>query len=122
MDQAELYRRRLAARHSGLRRLKVTNVRCICGETDAVCFEADHLYRRENDPTCWGICVNCHRKRSARGQSEHPPVMPAPVNPFERLGHMLLGVCDYLTFIAGHLREAAEVMFKLAGKRINLEG
>lgn len=116
MDDSEAYRRRLAVRHRGLRRLGVQNVRCICGEADPVCFEADHIYRRNLDDACWGICVNCHRKRSARAESEHPSVGYAPGDPFERQGHLLLGVRDYLTFIAGHLDKSAELMFGLARK------
>lgn len=116
MDESETYRRRLASRHRSLRRLDVHNVRCICGETDPMCFEADHIYRRDLDDACWGICVNCHRKRSARAESEHPKVGFAPGDPLERQGHLLLGVRDYLTFIAGHLGDSAELMFRLAGK------
>lgn len=116
MDELEQYRRRVAVRHKSLRRLGVRNVRCICGETDPVCFEADHIYRRDLDDTCWGICVNCHRKRTARGESEHPPVGIARGDPLERQGHMLLGARDYLTFIAAHLDEAANLSFQLAGK------
>jgi len=85
-----------------------------------VCFEADHIYRRNYDPTCYGICKNCHAKRTARGETEHPSVGPAG-NPFLRLGHMLLGVVDYLTFIVEHLRPAAEIMFKLAEMGVSIE-
>ncbi|MDP1912159.1 hypothetical protein [Brevundimonas sp.] len=116
MTESESYRRRLAVRHRSLRRLGVPNVRCICGETDPMCFEADHIYRRDLDDACWGICVNCHRKRSARAESEHPKVGFSPGDPLERQGHLLLGVRDYLTFIAGHLDTSAELMFRLAAK------
>ena len=116
MDESEFYRRRLAVRHRSLRRLGVHNARCICGETDPIAFEADHIYRRELDDACWGICVTCHRKRSARAEAEHPKVGFAPGDPLERQGHLLLGVRDYLTFIAGHLDKSAELMFRLADK------
>ncbi len=114
MDESETYRRRLAVRHRSLRRLGVTNIRCICGEADPICFEADHIYRRELGEACWGICVNCHRKRSARAESEHPPVGVTRGHPLEGYAHMLLSVRDYLTFIADHLGEAAEAMFASA--------
>ncbi len=113
-DDRELYQRRLRTRQRSLARLGVSNIRCFCGETDPVCFEADHIYRREYDPTCWGICCNCHKKRSARGWSEHPMIGIEPGDPYARAGHMLLGVRDYLTFIGPHLHEAAALMFKLA--------
>jgi hypothetical protein len=116
MEDSETYRRRLAVRHRSLRRLGVHNARCICGETDPIAFEADHIYRRELDDACWGICVTCHRKRSARAEAEHPKVGFAPGDPLERQGHLLLGVRDYLTFIAGHLDKSAELMFQLADK------
>ena len=116
MDERESYRRRLAVRHRSLRRLGVQNVRCICGENDPVCFEADHIGRRDLNDVCWGLCLNCHRKRSARAESEHPKVGVGPHNEFERQGHKLLGVRDYLTFIAGHLDDSAELMFRLADK------
>ena len=114
MDESETYRRRLAVRHRSLRRLGVHNVRCICGETDPIAFEADHICRRELDDACWGLCISCHRKRSARAESEHPKVGVTPHNEFERQGHMLKGVRDYLTFISAHLDESAELMFRLA--------
>ncbi|WP_312162546.1 hypothetical protein [Phenylobacterium sp.] len=107
MEENERYRRRLKVRHHALRRLKVANVHCICGEADPVCFEADHIYRQDLDGACWAICKNCHAKRSARGWSEHPPVRPGPHDPRERLAHLLLGASDYLEFIASHLRLAA---------------
>lgn len=116
MDNHEGYRLRLKGRHTAFRRLGVRNIRCLCGETDPVAFEADHIYRRVLDDTCWGLCKNCHAKRTARGNTEHPPVPPErpdPPRPFLRFGHMLLGVCDYLSFIVDHLRLLAEVLFRL---------
>lgn len=113
MEEDERYHRRKTVRHQALRRLGVTNVRCICGEGDPVCFEADHIYRREMGETCWGLCKNCHAKRSARGWSEHPPIRPGPVHPLQPFAHLLLGVCDYLSFIVDHLSRLAELLFKL---------
>jgi hypothetical protein len=113
MEEQERYRRRLKVRHQALRRLGVTNIQCICGETDPLCFEADHIYRRALDGTCWGICVNCHKKRSARGWSEDPPIRPEPHDPLERIVHLLLGVATYLEFIVAHLRSAAEFLLGL---------
>jgi hypothetical protein len=121
MKEMDRYQARLRVRRAALRRLGATNIRCICGETDPVCFEPDHIYRREHDGTCWGLCKNCHAKRTARGWSEHPPVRPEPPRPFARLGHMLLGVADYLSFIVEHLTLAAEIMFKLDSRGITLE-
>lgn len=116
MDKNETYRRRLAVRHRSLRRLGVNNTHCICGEHDPIAFEADHIYRRDLDDTCWGLCLNCHRKRSARAEAEHPKVGIAPGDPMERLGHFLLGVRDYLTFISSQMDHDAEIVFQLVRK------
>lgn len=90
----------------------------ICGQRDPLCFEADHLDRRANGDIVWGACLNCHRRKSAREQSEHPPVGIHPGDPFEGMGHALLGMHQYLSFIAERLPAMAEVMFKLAGQGI----
>lgn len=121
MDDNERFRRRTQRRMAGLSRLGVTNIRCICGETRLVCFEADHVDRRSNSDVVWGLCKNCHAARTDRHNSEHPPVSRFPANPFERYGHMLLGAADYLEFILQRLRQLAELMFKLAGKGIVIE-
>ncbi len=121
MDELEIYRRRAKGKWAALKRLGVTNTHCICGETDPLCFEADHLDRRANSDVVWGVCVNCHRKKSAREQSEHPPVGIHPGDPFEGIGHALLGMHQYLSFIAERLPAMADVMFKLAGKGIVID-
>ena len=90
----------------------------MCGVSDPICFEADHIDRRANSDVVYGICKNCHARKSAREQSEHPPVGLHPSDPFEAAGHFLLGVCEYLSFIIERLRELAEMMFGLAGKAL----
>lgn len=121
MDELEIYRRRAAARRAALKRLGVTNVQCICGETNPVCFEADHINRRVYDDVCWGICGNCHRKKSARERLENPQVGLNPGDPYERAGHALLGIRIYLSFIAEELPAMADMMFTLTGKGDVLE-
>jgi hypothetical protein len=69
----------------------------------------------------WGRCKNCHAKISARQWSEHPAVGLHPGDPFERMGHSLLGMHEYLLFSAERLRGMADVMFKLAGKGVTIE-
>ena len=121
MDDTERYRLRLAKRRQSLKRLGVSNIQCLCGETDPDCFDTDHIGRRMYDGTVWGRCANCHRKITARQSAEHPTVGLHPGDPFERMGHALLGMYEYLSFIAERLRTMAQVMFKLAGKGLTLE-
>jgi hypothetical protein len=119
MDELEIQRLRLKAKWAGHKRLGVPNVACICGETDPECFEREHVFRSFYDPKIvWGMCTNCHRKKSRRELVEHPPIGVHPGDPFERMGHALLGIYQYLTFIAEHIRHMANFMFKLAGKGI----
>jgi hypothetical protein len=120
-DESERFRRRLAVRRQGLRRLGVRNIRCFCGEDDPMCFEAEHVDRRANSDVVFGVCKNCHAKITARQMSEHPGVGLYAGNPFARMGHRVLGIVDYLTFITDLLREVAAVMFKLAAKGIDLQ-
>lgn len=110
MDELERYRRRQAQKWKALRRLGVRNVRCACGETDPICFEADHIERRKNSDTVWGLCKNCHAKVTARQMSEHPAVGIGPGDPSEQAHRALLGAADYLEFIVPRLREIAELI------------
>ena len=121
MDELERYRRRQAQRWRALRRLGVRNARCICGETDPNCFEADHLERRKNSDTVWGTCKNCHAKITARQVSEHPDVGIDPGNPLEKMAHALFGASTYLDFISSRLWEVGEALIKLTQKGVTLE-
>lgn len=120
MDDLELYRRRRAQKRKALIRLGVQNIRCICGETDPVCFEADHIERRKYSETVWGLCKNCHAKATARQMSEHPRVGIDPGNRLEGMAHALFGASTYLSFIAARLWEIGEVLFKLTKEGITL--
>ena len=121
MDELEIYRRRRAIRQKALRRLGASNVQCLCGETDPVCFEAEHIDRQANSDTVWGMCKNCHAKKSAREMALHPPVGLHPGDPFERMQHALLGMAQYLEFATEQCRSIAEVNSKLAGRGIIID-
>jgi hypothetical protein len=121
MDELEIYRRRAAVRQRALKRLGVPNIQCICGETDPVCFEVEHIDRRANSDIVWGMCKNCHARKSARELALNPPVGMHPGNRFEREGHALLGEAEYLYFIVERKRTQAEIMFKLAGRGIVID-
>jgi hypothetical protein len=121
MDDFERLQKRRRARRAALDRLGATNIYCICGESDPLGFEADHIYRREFDGTCWGICVKHHRTKSSWELSEHPKVGLYGGNPFEWLGHRHLGRAIYLEFCSIEERKDADLMFKLAAKGITFE-
>jgi uncharacterized protein YlaI len=122
MDELEGYRRRQAQRQQALRRLGVSNVCCsLCGETDPIAFEADHLERRKNSDVMWATCKNCHAKVTVRQMSEHPPVGMFAGNPFEKMAHALFGAATYLAFISARLQEIGEALHKLAAKGITLD-
>jgi len=114
MDDLERYRRRMAVRQRHLKKLGARNVQCICGETDPICFEPDHVFRRKNSPVTWGICKNCHAKKTARDITESPKVGLHPGNLHERQAHALRGIIIYHEFMVGHLREISEELSKLA--------
>ena len=122
MDELERYRLRQAERQKALRRLGVSNVICsLCGETDPIAFEADHLERRKNSDIVWATCKNCHAKVTARQMSEHPRVGMFAGNRLERMAHALFGAATYLGFISSRLWEIGEALNKLAAKGITLE-
>ena len=122
MDELERYRRRQAQKWRSLRRLGVRNICCpICGETDPICFEADHIERRKYSGTVYAICKNCHAKVTARQQSEHPPVGTDPEDPFERKAHALFGASTYLDLMSDRLWEIGEFLLKLKKDGIKLK-
>lgn len=121
MDEFDIYRLRAKAKHAAYKSLGVPNVACICGETDPISFDKEHVFRSLYDDTIYGMCATCHRKKSRREQLEFPPVGVHPGDPFERMGHALLGIYQYLSFITEHIRRMADFMFKLAGKGIVIE-
>ena len=121
MDELELARHHHRVRHAGYRRLDVPNINCLCGESDPACFEREHIGRRDLDGTVWGRCCNCHRKITFYQLTVHPKVGLAAGNPFRRMGHAFLGRYEYDQFNANFMREAADVMFKLADRGISFE-
>ncbi len=121
MTDMERLLARQAARRRALNRLGVTNTVCLCGERDPILFEADHIYRRELDGTCWGLCLNCHRRKSSREFTEHPRVGLYGGNFFERRMHAHLGMAIYMELAAEELRKMAELDEKLAKLGIEID-
>ena len=121
MDEMQRLQLRQAARRRALNRLGVTNIQCLCGECDPRLFEADHIYRREFDGKCWGLCLNCHRRKSIREFTEHPKVGLYDGNIFERRMHAHLGIAQHLEMVVSELRKMAELEEKLAKAGIEID-
>jgi hypothetical protein len=94
---------------------RVGPVRCVlCGETDARCLEAHHIYGRANSEEKVIVCRNCHRKLSDRQQDlpegflSHKETLPSA----EALAGMLLSIADlieeFFRFVVEQLRKLAQ--------------
>lgn len=95
----ELERQRQAA----CRRLGSDDPRCVlCGEAEARCLELHHLAGQAYDDLTVILCRNCHRK-----QSEPWANVPNPTEPplMERIGHLLLGLANFLAELLERLRQ-----------------
>ena len=121
MDYQERFRLLLEMHRRRLKKRGVLNSRCLCGETDLACFEVEHPYRRAHDNYTYGICCNCHRKKSAWEQVAHPPANLFVGNGYARRAHRYLGMSSYLRSIADRLEEDGERMSKLAEKGLDCE-
>lgn len=119
IDNLERYRIRQAEHQKGHRRLGVKSICCpLCGETDPAAFEKDHIEGRNHSDVTYSLCVTCHRKRTARQRSEHPPVGPDPKNDFEVAARFLFGAADYLEFIVERMRKLGYMLLRLAARGI----
>lgn len=121
MDDLERYRLRQAAAWKRLRAMGTRNARCLCGETNPLCFEVEHVERRKGSDFVVALCKNCHAIKTSREATENPPLPAVMSNPLERAAHALLGIVFYLEACAERLRQVAELLFKLVAKGITLE-
>jgi len=114
MNDEERLRRRRAERRSALRRLGVSNIHCAwCGETDPLCFEVEHVERRAVSDFVWGLCKNCHAKKSSRERSENPPIRLTVRSREKKAAHALLGHAHYFEAITGRLRAVAALLLEI---------
>lgn len=72
-----------------------------CGEGDPRTLELHHIAGRAYDTLTAPICRNCHRKQpnsleNVKGPAD-PPIM-------ERIGHLLIGLADFLIALIETLR------------------
>jgi hypothetical protein len=119
IDDIERTRIRTAERQKGYRRLEVKSICCpLCGETDPAAFEKDHIEGRNHGDVTYALCVTCHRKRTARQRTEHPPAGPDPRNDFEVAARFLLGAADFLEFIVERMRKVSDMLLRLAKRGI----
>jgi hypothetical protein len=104
MSDQEL--RREKRRQHALERLRTNSPRCAeCGETDWRCLEVHHIAGQDFDDDATVIlCRNCHRKLSD-DLKDHPEAASSPPDPFDRIGHFLLGLADLLMRLAEKCRE-----------------
>ena len=121
MDDFERGRLKRELRTARLKRQGVENIGCYCGENDPLCIEVEHPFRRAHDPTVWGICANCHRKKSAWEQRVHPPAQLHIGNPHAQRAHQFLNSSYYLRTMADMLEKAGWSEFELAKRDVTLE-
>lgn len=101
-----------------LKKAGIQYLRCLCGQDNVFCLEADHVDGQKFGNKVYALCRNCHRKRTARQLSEHPGFSGDPKNPLVKLANKVGGAADYHEFSASHLREIEEELLILANKPI----
>ena len=114
-DYEKLQERR---KQKALERLGTNNPICVlCGETDWRCLELHHIAGKPFDGALAIVCRNCHRKLSDL-QKDHPQPVSAPPDPFEGIGHFLLGLADLFALLVEKLREFGHDLISRAGKTV----
>jgi hypothetical protein len=107
---------RAAGKRKKQRRLGTDKLICpICGETHPAAFEHDHVAGQEFHDQTWALCKTHHAIRTHWQQGEPPP-SDNPQNPFERLGHWLLGMAAYFEMLVPYLKRFGTVLIELANK------
>lgn len=102
-------------KQKALERLSTNNPHCVlCGETDWSCLELHHIAGKAFDRSLSIVCRNCHRKLSNM-QKDHPQAANTPPDPFECIGHFLLGLADLFELLVGKLREFGQFLISKAG-------
>jgi len=98
-------------------RLGKKNLRCFCGETSPLCFEAHHIAQRRYSGELYDVCKNCHAKASDL-QNDHPKPLGGEPTQQERFAHMLLGLADLLLLAVDKLWEIAQWLINEAKRSI----
>src|SRR5690349_8607640 len=79
----------------------------ICGEGDWRTLEQHHIAGQAYGDELCNVCRNCHRKLSD-DQKDHPKQTSKNLNNFETIGHLLLGLADFLALLVEKLRECGQ--------------
>jgi hypothetical protein len=113
IENAEKSLKSLNKKTAYLGKLGVPNIRCLCGQDNPHCMEADHVDGQQFGDSVYALCCNCHLKRTARQLSEHPGFWLDSDNQFVRILNKVGSTADYLEFAAGHLREIEKELLNL---------
>jgi hypothetical protein len=83
---------------------------CIfCGLDDWRCLEPHHLAGEAFDDLTGILCRNCHRTLTDPTQNQRAPEDP-PV--LERIGHLLIGLAQFLIALAERLGQAGQELLQ----------
>jgi hypothetical protein len=85
----------------------------LCGENDDRTLESHHIAGRAFDDELVSLCRNCHRKLSD-DQKDHPKQISKPPTNIETIGHLLLGLADFLALLVEKLRECGRFLIQAA--------
>lgn len=85
----------------------------ICGENNPHTLELHHIAGQAYDDELVPVCRNCHRKLSD-DQKDHPKQIGKPPTNFEAIGHLLLGLADFLALLVEKLRECGRFLIQAA--------
>jgi hypothetical protein len=109
MDDYDREISRERRRRNHFRRLGFDNPKCgICGCTNVLCLQVDHLADWKFNDGVWLICANCHCLRTELQVSEHPPVGPKPASQLEISRRVILNTADSLELLSRWLRNVGE--------------
>lgn len=104
----------LQVRIANLEKLGLKHCRCPCGESHPLCLDVEHLDGQKFSDKVCVMCRNCHLKRTARQLSEHEGFWLDPENPWALVINKIGGATDHLEIVVANLREAEDILLKLA--------
>lgn len=85
----------------------------VCGEDDWRCLEQHHISGKDYGDDLCNVCRNCHRKLSD-SQNDHPKQIEKTPATLENVGHLLLGLADFLALLVERLKEYGLLLIQSA--------